>query len=91
MEECDFVDARDLQGWKGGVVCMTCQHFAYGVDQHCHAVLRLAGLLKLVNRLVNKNPALLTGWMRSDRSISRLEDRVKLVHSLSSQMGQPLR
>ena len=38
MEEWDFVDERDLQGWKGGVVCMTCQHFAYGVDQHCHTV-----------------------------------------------------
>ena len=38
VEEWDFVDERDLQGWKGGVVCMTCQHFAYGVDQHCHTV-----------------------------------------------------
>ena len=36
MEEWDFIDERDLQGWKGGVVCMTCQHFTYGVDQHCH-------------------------------------------------------
>ena len=34
MEEWVFVDDRDLQGWKGGVVCMTCQHFAYGVDRH---------------------------------------------------------
>ena len=39
MEEWDFVDDRDLQGWKGGVVCMTCQHFAYGVDRHCHTLL----------------------------------------------------
>ena len=38
MEEWDFVDDSDLQGWKGGVVCMTCQHFAYGVDRHCHTV-----------------------------------------------------
>ena len=36
MEEWDYVDERDLQNWKGGVVCMTCQHFTYGVDQHCH-------------------------------------------------------
>ena len=36
MEEWDFIDDRDLQSWKGGVVCMTCQHFTYGVDQHCH-------------------------------------------------------
>ena len=38
MEEWDFVDDRDLQSWKGGVVCMTCQHFTYGVDQHCHTM-----------------------------------------------------
>ena len=38
MEDWDFVGERDLQGWKGGVVSMTCQHFAYGVDQHCHMV-----------------------------------------------------
>ena len=38
MEEWDFVDERDLQNWKGGVVCMTCQHFTYGVDQHCHTM-----------------------------------------------------
>ena len=31
-----FVDKRELQGWKGGCVCITCQHFTYGVDQHCH-------------------------------------------------------
>ena len=36
--EWDFVDDRDLQNWKGGVVCMTCQHFTYGVDQHCHTM-----------------------------------------------------
>ena len=38
MEDWDFIDERDLQGWKGGVVCMTCQHFTYGVDQHCHTM-----------------------------------------------------
>ena len=38
MEEWDFVDDSDLKGWKGGVVCMTCQHFVYGVDRHCHTV-----------------------------------------------------
>ena len=35
MEEWAFVDERELQGWKGGCVCITCQHFTYGVDQHC--------------------------------------------------------
>ena len=29
---------RDLQKWKGGVICMICQHFTYGVDQHCHTM-----------------------------------------------------
>ena len=39
MEDWGYVDERDLQNWKGGVVCMTCQHFTYGVDQHCHTLL----------------------------------------------------
>jgi hypothetical protein len=39
MEEWGFVDERELQGWKGGCVCITCQHFTYGVDQHCHTLL----------------------------------------------------
>ena len=39
MEEWDFVDERELQGWKGGVLCMTCQHFCYGLDRHCHSLL----------------------------------------------------
>ena len=38
MEEWGFVDDCDLQNWKGGVVCMTCQDFTYGVDQHCHTM-----------------------------------------------------
>ena len=39
MEEWAFVDERELQGWKGACVCITCQHFTYGVDQHCHTLL----------------------------------------------------
>ena len=38
MEEWDFVEERGLQGWKGARICMTCQHLAYGVDQHCHTL-----------------------------------------------------
>ena len=30
MEEWGFVDDRELQGWKGAQICMTCQHFAFG-------------------------------------------------------------
>ena len=39
MEEWAFIDERELQGWKGGCGCITCQHFTYGVDQHCHTLL----------------------------------------------------
>ena len=38
MKAWDFVDERDLKGWKGGMVCKTCQHFAYGVDKRCHTM-----------------------------------------------------
>ena len=34
IEEWGFVDQRDLQNFKDGMVCMTCQHSIYGVDQH---------------------------------------------------------
>ena len=39
MEEWAFVDEKELQGWKGACVRITCQHFTYGVDQHCHTLL----------------------------------------------------
>ena len=39
MEEWDFVDERELQGWKGACICMTCQNFCCGVDKHCLTVL----------------------------------------------------
>ena len=39
MEEWSFVEERELQGWKGACLCITCQHFAYGVDQHCRTIL----------------------------------------------------
>ena len=39
MEEWGFIDDAELQGWKGVCICMTCQHFTYGVDQHCHKLL----------------------------------------------------
>ncbi|MGC6483777.1 MAG: hypothetical protein ACON4T_09495 [Synechococcus sp.] len=38
MEDWTFVDEQDLQGWKGAEICMTCQHFAYGVDRSCHTL-----------------------------------------------------
>ena len=39
MQEWDFIDEYELQGWKGERICMTCQHFTYGVGQHCCTVL----------------------------------------------------
>ena len=38
-EKWVFVDDAELQAWKGACICMTCQHFTYGVDQHCHTLL----------------------------------------------------
>ena len=34
--EWDFVEG--LKRTKTARVCMTCQHFAYGVDHHCHTM-----------------------------------------------------
>ena len=39
MEEWGFIDDTELQGCKGACICMACQHFTYGVDQHCHTLL----------------------------------------------------
>ena len=36
-EEWDFVDG--LKRTRTARVCMTCQHFAYVTDQHCHTLL----------------------------------------------------
>ena len=36
VEDWKFVDERELEGWKGGVVGITCHHFTYGADRHCH-------------------------------------------------------
>jgi len=38
MEEWDSIKKRELQNWKGRVVCMTCQHFTYGVERHCRTM-----------------------------------------------------
>ena len=38
MEDWAYVDDDELQGWKGAYICMTCQHFAYGVDRHWHTL-----------------------------------------------------
>ena len=38
MREWAFIDDLELQNWKGARICMTCQHFTYGVDEHCHTL-----------------------------------------------------
>ena len=50
MEEWAFIDDAELQGWKGAGICMTCQHFTYGVDQHCHTLLGCTLRQKHCNR-----------------------------------------
>ena len=39
MEEWAWVDERDLVPFRGARVCMTCQHFSWGVDGHCQTLL----------------------------------------------------
>ncbi|MEB3158147.1 MAG: hypothetical protein VKK03_01655 [Synechococcus sp.] len=39
MDDWDFVEPEQLSRWKGACICMTCQHFSYGVDQHCRTIL----------------------------------------------------
>ena len=39
MEEWGLIDDAELQCRNGVCICMTCQHFAYGVDQHCYTLL----------------------------------------------------
>ena len=39
VEEWGFSDERELQGWKGTCIRITCQHLTYGADQHCHTLL----------------------------------------------------
>ena len=39
MEDLGFVDGRQLERSYSSKVCMTCQHFSYGVDAHCHTLL----------------------------------------------------
>ena len=49
MEEWGWEDERHLDPFRGSRVCMTCQHFSWGVDAHCHTLLRCSlrrGLLQ---------------------------------------------
>ena len=39
-EEWDFVDG--LKQTRSSCVCMTCQHFSYATNQHCHTLLTCA-------------------------------------------------
>ena len=41
MDDWDYLDDRQLQNWKGEQVCITCQHFTYGVDEQCREPLAL--------------------------------------------------
>ena len=39
MEDWECIDDRELQNWKGDRICITCQHFTYGVDPQCRTIL----------------------------------------------------
>ena len=39
VEQWDYSDDRYLQSWKGQRICITCQHFTYGVDTSCRTIL----------------------------------------------------
>ena len=67
MEESDFIDDHELQDWKGARICMTCQHFAYGVDQHCHKLLGCnlrRGLLQQGEHLTKQYKLWATNWQK---------------------------
>ena len=56
MEEWSFVSERRLVRSYSSKVCMTCRHFGYGVDAHCHTLLGcniLRGLLQNGEHLTN--------------------------------------
>ncbi|MEJ6584515.1 MAG: hypothetical protein QNK79_06315 [Synechococcus sp. ArSW.bin.68] len=38
MEEWAYVDERELSNCRCSSVCVACQHFRHGVDQHCHTL-----------------------------------------------------
>ena len=57
MEKWGFVDEWRLARSYSSKVCMTCQHFSYGVDAHCHTLLGctlLGGLLQNGDHLTQR-------------------------------------
>ena len=38
MEEWAYVDERELSNCRCSSVCVACQHFRHGVDQHCRTL-----------------------------------------------------
>jgi hypothetical protein len=38
VEEWSYVDERELQNCRCSSVCVACQRFRHGVDQHCHTL-----------------------------------------------------
>ena len=38
MEEWAFVDERELMNCRCSSICVTCEHFTYGVDAHCRTL-----------------------------------------------------
>nr|WP_071840742.1 hypothetical protein [Synechococcus sp. WH 8020] len=38
MEEWAYLDESELSNCRCSSVCVACQHFRHGVDQHCHTL-----------------------------------------------------
>ncbi len=73
-EEWDFVDG--LKQTRSSCVCMTCQHFSYVCDQHCHTLLTCG----LQRRQMPEGPPLL-----KERRYLRKDAAEQLWKSLQTQ------
>ena len=50
MDEWEYVDEEELQNWKGARICLTCQHFTYGVDSNCRTMVGCKLRLQLLQQ-----------------------------------------
>ena len=86
MEEWGFVEDLDLQGWKGACLCMTCQHFAYGIDQRCRTLVGCNVRQKQLRLVITSPSAARFGLPHGRKSMAGLQRRVDAftVHGVIS-------
>ena len=63
-EEWDFVDG--LKSTRSSCVCMTCQHFSYVCDQHCHTLPAVFNVARSLTESISPRGAA-TGWSAGRR------------------------